>query len=96
VKEHDDVYKWLSLFVVLIGTFMSVLSSSLINLALPKMMSVFGVTLSDITWVVTAYTLAMGAVVNWLLKRYHRIKEVVYSGTYIVYLRVCFIWNGME
>lgn len=63
MKEHDDVYKWLSLFVVLIGTFMSVLSSSLINLALPKMMSVFGVTLSDITWVVTAYALAMGAVV---------------------------------
>ncbi|WP_312092832.1 DHA2 family efflux MFS transporter permease subunit [Aminipila sp.] len=63
MKEHDDVYKWLSLFVVLIGTFMSVLSSSLINLALPKMMSVFGVTLSDITWVVTAYTLSMGAVV---------------------------------
>lgn len=63
MKEQDDVYKWLSLFVVLIGTFMSVLSSSLINLALPKMMSVFGVTLSDITWVVTAYALAMGAVV---------------------------------
>ncbi|MBN7773984.1 DHA2 family efflux MFS transporter permease subunit [Clostridium aminobutyricum] len=42
---------------------MSVLSSSLINLALPKMMSVFGVTLSDVTWVVTAYALAMGAVV---------------------------------
>nr|WP_315023392.1 DHA2 family efflux MFS transporter permease subunit [uncultured Aminipila sp.] len=63
MKEQDDIYKWLSLFVVLIGTFMSVLSSSLINLALPKMMSVFGVTLSDITWVVTAYALAMGAVV---------------------------------
>ncbi|WP_279286668.1 DHA2 family efflux MFS transporter permease subunit [Aminipila terrae] len=63
MKNHDDVYKWLALFVVLIGTFMSVLSSSLINLALPKMMSVFGVTLSDITWVVTAYSLAMGAVV---------------------------------
>lgn len=63
MKERDDVYKWLSLFVVLIGTFMSVLSSSLINLAIPKMMSVFGVTLSDVTWVVTAYALAMGAVV---------------------------------
>ncbi|QAT43379.1 DHA2 family efflux MFS transporter permease subunit [Aminipila luticellarii] len=63
MKKHDNAYKWLALFVVLIGTFMSVLSSSLINLALPKMMSVFGVTLSGITWVVTAYTLAMGAVV---------------------------------
>lgn len=63
MKEHDKAYRWFALFVVLIGTFMSVLSSSLINLALPKMMSVFGVTLSDVTWVVTAYTLAMGAVV---------------------------------
>ncbi|QIB70163.1 DHA2 family efflux MFS transporter permease subunit [Aminipila butyrica] len=63
MKKNDELYKWLALSVVLIGTFMSVLSSSLINLALPKMMSVFGVTLSDITWVVTAYSLAMGAVV---------------------------------
>jgi EmrB/QacA subfamily drug resistance transporter len=62
-QEHGGSYKWLALAVVLVGTFISVLSTSLINLAIPKMMSVFGVPLSDITWVLTAYTLAMGAVV---------------------------------
>jgi EmrB/QacA subfamily drug resistance transporter len=63
VKDHDKTYRWIALFVILIGTFMSVLSSSLVNLALTKMMSVFGVSLSDVTWIVTAYTLAMGAVI---------------------------------
>lgn len=63
MKEQDKTYRWVALSVILIGTFMSVLSSSLINLALPKMMSVFGVSLSDITWIVTAYMLAMGSVV---------------------------------
>lgn len=63
MKSHDGMYKWMALSVVLVGTFMAVLSSSLVNLAIPKMMSVFGVPLADITWVLTAYTLAMGAVV---------------------------------
>lgn len=63
MKEQDKAYRWIALSVILIGTFMSVLSSSLVNLALTKMMSVFGVSLSDVTWIVTAYTLAMGAVI---------------------------------
>lgn len=63
MTNQDKAYRWLALFVILIGTFMSALGSSLVNLALTKMMSVFGVTLSDVTWVVTAYTLAMGAIV---------------------------------
>jgi len=47
----------------MIGTFMAILSSSLVNIAIPKMMSVFGVSLADVTWVITGYTLAMGSIV---------------------------------
>ncbi|OPJ64719.1 DHA2 family efflux MFS transporter permease subunit [Clostridium chromiireducens] len=54
---------WLALGVVVIGTFMSILDSSIVNIALPKMMSVFGVSLDDIKWVLTAYTLALGAII---------------------------------
>ncbi|WP_315068172.1 DHA2 family efflux MFS transporter permease subunit [uncultured Clostridium sp.] len=54
---------WLALGVVIIGTFMSILDSSIVNIALPKMMAVFGVSLDDIKWVLTAYTLALGAII---------------------------------
>lgn len=51
------------MIVIIIGTFMSILSSSIINVALSKMMTVFGVPLDDIKWVMTAYTLALGAII---------------------------------
>lgn len=54
---------WGVLGVLIIGTFISVLNSSLINIALPKMMAVFSVSLVSIQWVVTAYTIALGAVI---------------------------------
>lgn len=63
MNNQDSSHKWLTLSVILIGTFMAVLSSSLVNIAIPKMMSVFGVPLADVTWVLTAYTLTMGSIV---------------------------------
>lgn len=51
------------LTVLIIGTFITVLNSSLINIALPNMMTVFGVSLESIQWVVTGYTIALGTVI---------------------------------
>lgn len=62
-KNNDSVYKWLALFVVVIGTFMAILDSSIVNIAIPKLMAVFGVSLDEIKWVLTAYTLALGAII---------------------------------
>src|SRR3954449_2073229 len=51
-------YKWLVAIAVIFGLFMAVLDSTVVNIALPKLQAVFGATLNDIQWVVTAYTLA--------------------------------------
>ncbi len=53
----------LPLTVVVIGAFMSFLDSSIVNVALPHMMSVFGVSSSDMQWVLTAYMLTSGIVI---------------------------------
>lgn len=53
----------LPLIVVVIGAFMSFLDSSIVNVALPNMMSVFGVSSGDIQWVLTAYMLTSGIVI---------------------------------
>lgn len=60
IPQHQ--YKWWLLVAVIIGAFMSILDSSIVNIALPKMMAVFSVGTNRIQWVATAYALAMGVV----------------------------------
>ncbi|HEX2693417.1 MAG TPA: DHA2 family efflux MFS transporter permease subunit [Gemmatimonadaceae bacterium] len=51
-------HKWIIAGTVLTGTIMAVLDSSIVNVALPDMSGTLGVTIQEITWVVTAYILA--------------------------------------
>jgi len=50
--------KWVVAGTVLLGTIMSVLDSSVVNVALPDMSGSLGATIEEITWVVTGYILA--------------------------------------
>ena len=61
---------WLiPLLVLIVGMFMSVLDTTIVNVAIPTMQRDFGASSDDIEWIVTAYTLALGVVVplcGWL------------------------------
>jgi EmrB/QacA subfamily drug resistance transporter len=59
----SNSYRWFALAAVVMGTFMAILDTSIVNIAIPKMMSVFNVSLDDVEWVLTAYTLTLGAIV---------------------------------
>ena len=66
-------YKWFVLGNVMLGTFMAVLDSTIVNVSLPKIMSSFGVGLSTIQWVITAYMLSMAVMLptsGWLADKY--------------------------
>ncbi len=62
-NNNDSSNKWMILIVLSIGTFMAVLDTSIINIAVPKMMAVFGSSLDTIQWVLSAYTLTLGVIV---------------------------------
>jgi EmrB/QacA subfamily drug resistance transporter len=69
--EPDTVQqKWLiPLAVLVVGMFMSVLDTSIVNVAIPTMQHDFGSSTDDIQWIANAYTLALGVVVplsGWL------------------------------
>ncbi|SFI80484.1 DHA2 family efflux MFS transporter permease subunit [Brevibacillus centrosporus] len=49
---------WLSLLAILSGTFVAILNNSLINVALPTMVNIFGSTTETMQWVLTGYMLA--------------------------------------
>lgn len=66
-------YKWWVLANVMIGTFMAVLDSTIVNVGLPKIMASFGVGIDKIEWIITAYMLAMAVALptsGWLADRF--------------------------
>ena len=50
--------RWWVLFTVIIGTFLGRLDQTIVNLALPKMMDTFSITISSAGWIATSYILA--------------------------------------
>jgi EmrB/QacA subfamily drug resistance transporter len=50
--------KWWILFTVIIGTFLGRLDQTIVNLALPKIIDDFGISVSGAGWIATAYILA--------------------------------------
>jgi hypothetical protein len=72
----DDVGQasWLpALGVLVIGMFMSILDTSIVNVALPTVQLELGISATDGQWVSTAYSLAEGVMVPisaWLGYRY--------------------------
>jgi MFS transporter, DHA2 family, multidrug resistance protein len=57
-KEIAPAGKWLIAASVMVGTFLSVMDATVVNVAMPHMMGSFGQDLLTITWVSTAYSMA--------------------------------------
>ncbi|MEG6586874.1 DHA2 family efflux MFS transporter permease subunit [Dendrosporobacter sp. 1207_IL3150] len=62
LRIDDNNYKWWALGVTIIGGFMSILDTSIVNVAVPKMMAVFSVDTNQAQWILTAYMLTMGVI----------------------------------
>jgi EmrB/QacA subfamily drug resistance transporter len=72
--EGRLAYRWVAMFVVLFGTFMVVLDTTVVNLGLPALQREFDIT-HGVEWVVTAYLAAVGVAQTtsgWLADRYGR------------------------
>ena len=75
--------KWvLPIMVALIGGFMSILDSSIVNVAIPTMMQVYNTTANHIEWIVTGYMLALGVVIpftGWAGDKYGYKKLYIFA-----------------
>lgn len=67
VRDADgyalDNHKWWVAGVVVMGSFMSILDSTVVNIALPKFISVFSADVHSVQWVLTGYLLALAVVI---------------------------------
>lgn len=57
-KRGFQSHEWIILFTVMIASFLGRLDGTVVNLALPKMISDFGITVSQASWISTAYIIA--------------------------------------
>ena len=55
---HEGNIRWWVLFTVIVGTFLGRLDQTIVNLALPKIISDFSITVSSAGWIATSYILA--------------------------------------
>lgn len=69
ISPDRQSYKWWVAGTVMLSAFLTVMSSASVNVALPPMMTAFGLSIDQAQWVITAYMIA-GAVliptVGWL------------------------------
>ncbi|HEY8890983.1 MAG TPA: MFS transporter, partial [Clostridium sp.] len=63
MDKHEERYMWVALTVVIVGTFMAILDSSIVNVAIPKLMTIFKVSTDQIEWILTGYMLTMSIVI---------------------------------
>jgi len=71
-QQDNPLYKWMVAVSVMSGAFMVVMDTTVVNVALPKIMAAFGANIDKIQWVVTAYMLSMAIMmpsVGWLSSR---------------------------
>jgi EmrB/QacA subfamily drug resistance transporter len=79
---RSSAYRWAVLSLIMIGTFMAILDTSIVNVALPHMMSAFGVNRNQIEWVATGFMLATAVsmpLVGWLVGRLGH--KILYLGS---------------
>lgn len=58
VKSSAPPFQWAVLITVILGTFLGRLDQTIVNLALPKIITDFSITVNQAGWIATAYILA--------------------------------------
>ncbi len=72
-------YRWVAMGVCLVGTFMVVLDTTIVNLALPSLQREYH-TIDGVEWVITAYLAAVGVSQmgsSWFADRFGRKRSFV-------------------
>jgi len=80
-------YRWAASGIIALGSVASILSSTVVNVAVPTLEKVFHASLTDVQWVATAYLLGLAAVIpisGWVSDRFGT--KRVYLATLAVFV----------
>src|SRR3954447_25626148 len=74
-EEHRHINPWIIAIAVMLGTFMEVLDTSVVNVSLPHIAGSLSASIDEATWTVTSYLVANAIVLpltGWLASVFGR------------------------
>ncbi|MDQ0199930.1 DHA2 family efflux MFS transporter permease subunit [Neobacillus ginsengisoli] len=88
----------LQMTIIILGVFMAILDTSVVNVAIPKMETALNASTDQIQWVVTGYMLVLGMLIpisGWLTDKFGAKKLFLFSlTTFTIGSALCgFAWN---
>jgi len=87
-------YQIISFVAIILGFFMALLDTTVVNITLPKMTEYFNTTMAHISWVVNAYNLATAVILitaSRLADQFGR-KKTVYCRSIFIYYIFTAMW----
>jgi len=101
--EHPEpvrAHKWLVASAVMLGAFLGVLDTSIVNVALPYMQGSFAASVDEITWIVTSYLVATGVTIpltGWIAARIGRKRYFMWSvSLFVAGSALCGVATGLH
>lgn len=85
LRVTHPAYPWFVLVTVMLGTFMVVLDGTIVNVAIPSIMASFGVTVSEVVWISTAYLIALSILLvtaGWIANHFGK-KQTYLFGLFV-------------
>ena len=82
VRTHAEVNPWLVAIAVMLGTFLEVLDTTVVNVSLPHIAGSLSATVDQATWVLTSYLVANAIVLpmtGWLANHFGRKRILLLS-----------------
>lgn len=86
----------ISFTAIILGFFIALLDTTIVNITLPKMTEYFGTTMSHISWVINAYNLAFAAMIitaSRLADQFGR-KKLFIAGVF--FFTICSLFSGLS
>src|SRR5437763_5486124 len=86
-------YRWVASGIIALGSIASILSSTVVNVAVPTLEKVFNAPLTDVQWIATGYLLGLAAVIpisGWVSDRFGTKRVYLATlGLFVVALLPC-------
>ena len=83
-KEQPNINPWIIAIAVMLGTFMEVLDTTVVNVSLPHIAGSLSATIDEATWVITSYLVANAMILpitGWLANYFGRKRLLMMSVT---------------
>src|SRR5437868_13662066 len=81
-RDRAEINPWIIAIAVMLGTFMEVLDTTVVNVSLPHIAGSLGATVDEATWVLTSYLVSNGIVLpmtGWLSNFFGRKRILLMS-----------------